>query len=263
MKTNNLRKIATVTAIMAITMLSANSLFAQFTGTAQVDQTAIDERKAIVSTYTIPGPAGDEYSWQIEGPVGTTIAPVPNSGDGSAATPFILNFAVGVQSIVVTWPADDSTITSLGANVSVQRKVAHATVECPSEIQSMDISLWSNPEISITNANYEICSGDPTLAPVTVAFTGAPNFDFKYIITDLAGTPGAEVTVTGETGGTADIVIPANLTNTSTTLDQTLIVTITGMNDTFAGAGNIVNGVFTITVHPTVETGDISSDTSL
>ena len=244
-------------------MLSANSLFAQFTGTAQVDQTAIDERKANVSTYTIPGPATDEYSWQIEGPAGTTVVPAASSGTGVAGDPFILNFAVGQQSVVVTWPADDSTITSLGANVSAQRRVAHATVDCPSAIQSMDISLWSNPEITITNADYELCSGDATLAPVTVAFTGSPNFDFKYTITDLAGVTGAEVTVTGETGGTADIVIPANLTNTSTTLDQTLIVTITEMNDTFAGAGTIVNGVFTITVHPTVETGNITSDSSL
>ncbi len=264
MKTNNFRKIATVTAIMAITMLSANSLFAQFIGTTQVDQTAIEERKANVSTYTIPGPATDEYSWQIEGPVGTTVVPAATSGTGVSGDPFILNFAVGQQSVVVTWPADDNSITSLAANVSSQRRVAHATVQCPSAIQSMDLTLWSNPTMGIVDADYEICNGDATLGDITVAFVGAPNFAFKYEITDLAGVTGAEQVVTGEAGGTATIAIPANLVNTSTTLDQTYIVTITEMYDDFDDVlGTITDATFTITVHPTVETGDIASDNTL
>ena len=69
--------------------------------------------------------------------------------------------------------------------------------------------------------------------------------------------------MTGETGGTATIAIPANLVNTSTTLDQTYIVTITEMNDSFTGLGTILDATFTITVHPTVETGDITSDNTL
>ena len=262
MKTNNFKRIATVFAIMAITMVSVNSLFAQFTGATQVDQTAIEERKGDLSTYTIPGPAGDEYSWQIEGPAGITITPAPDGGIGTAGDPYVLNYAVGLQSITVQWVADDNTITSLARNVSVQRKVA-ATGDCPSAIQSMDISLWSNPTIGIQDADYEICSGDATLGPITVDFTGAPNFAFKYTITDLAGATGVDQVVTGETGATATIALPANLVNTSTTLDQTYIVTLTEMYDGFTGLGTISDATFTITVHPTIETGDIISDNIL
>ena len=127
----------------------------------------------------------------------------------------------------------------------------------------MDVALWSNPTIAIQDADYEICSGDNTSGDITVAFTGAPNFDFKYTITDTDGNVGAEQTVTGVTTATTTIAIPANLVNSTSTVDQTLIVTITEMNDTFTGAGTIIDGTFTITVHPTIETGDITSNNSL
>ena len=97
-----------------------------------------------------------------------------------------------------------------------------------------------------------------------MAFTGAPNFDFKYTITDTDGNTSPATSVTGETGSTASITIPGNLVNSSSTVDQTYVVTITEMNDAFAGStGTINDGSFTITVHPTVETGDITSDNSL
>ncbi len=57
--------------------------------------------------------------------------------------------------------------------------------------------------------------------------------------------------------------MPANLVNTSSTVDQTYIVTITEMNDSFTGTGTILDATYTITVHPTIETGDISSNNSL
>lgn len=263
MKTNNYKKITTVFAIMAITMVSANSLFAQFIATSTVDQTPIEERKGDLSTYTIAGPAGDEYSWQIEGPAGITITPAPDGGTGTAGDPYVLNYTSGLQSITIQWVADDNSITSLVRNVSVQRKVA-ANGDCHSAIQSMDISLWSNPAIAITDADYSICSGDATLGDITVNFTGAPNFAFKYKITDLTGTTGAEQVVTGETGATATIAIPANLVNTSTTLNQTYIVTLTEMYDDFTGLLGIINDdTFTITVYPGIETGDITSDNTL
>lgn len=255
-------KLVKVGVIALLAFTGVNSLYGQFIGTAQVDQTAIEERKGDLSTYTIAGPAGDEYSWQVVG--GTITVPAAGvTGSGTSGDPFIVPFTIGMQSIQVQWPADDNTITSFGTNVSVQRKVSHATVDCPSSIQSMDVALWSNPTIGIQDVDYEICNGDATNGDITVNFTGAPNFDFKYTITGLDGTTGPEQIVTGETGSSATIAIPANLVNTSTTLDQTYVVTITEMNDSFTGFGTITDATFTITVHPTVETGDIVGDNTL
>ena len=266
MKTKISKKIASVIAIAAIGIFSMNSVFGQFVGTNQTDQTPIEERKGNTSTYTVPGPATDEYSWQVVGGtvVSTNVAPsAAISGDGTAGNPYIVPFTVGLQSIDVEWPADDNTITFISGNVSVQRQVAGATVQCPSFIQSLDISLWSNPTATIQDADYDLCSGDATSGDITVVFTGAPNFDFKYTVTGLDGTTGAEQTVTGVTGGTATISIPANLVNTSSTDDQTYIVTLTEMNDGFTGLGTILDASFTVTVHPTIQTGAITSDSSL
>ncbi len=262
MKTKIYTKIAKVAVVMLFTVASAPSLLAQFAATAQVDQTPIEERKGSVSTYNVPGPATDEYSWQIVG--GTVTVPASGvTGSGTGADPYVVPFTVGQTQIEVQWPADDNTITSVSGNVSAQRRVAHSTVQCPSMIQSLDVALWSNPTIEIQDADYEICSGDVTAGDITVAFTGAPNFDFKYTITDTDGTVSAEQVVTGVTTATTTISIPANLVNSSSTVDQTYIVTITEMNDSFTGLGTIVDGTFTITVHPTIETGDITSNNSL
>lgn len=262
MKTMKTNTIAKLFAMITIAFFTTNAINAQFEGSAQVDQTAIEERKGEISTYTIPGDATDEYSWQVVG--GTVVVPAAGvTGAGSAGDPFVVPFTVGLQSIQVQWPADDNTITSIATNVSVQKKVLHASVDCPSAIQSMDIALWSNPTIAIQDADYEICNGDATLGDVTVEFTGALNFDYKYTITDLDGSVGTDQVVTGVAGGTSTISIPATLVNTSSTLDQTYIVTITEMNDSFTGVGTINDASFTITVHPTVETGDIVSDKTL
>jgi len=261
MKTNVLKGIAKFFAVAALAVMGLNAS-AQFEPTSTNNQTPIEERKGNVSTYTIPGPATDFYSWQVVG--GTVTVPAAGvTGSGTLVDPYVVPFAVGRQTITVQWPADDNTITSVDGNVSVQRKVDHATVDCPSEVQSLEIDFWSNPTITIQDADYEICSSGATAGDITVQFTGAPNFDFKYTITGLNGVVGAEQTVTGITTATTTIPIPANLVNTSSTLDQTYIVTITEMNDGFTGTGNIVDGTFTITVHPTVETGDISSNRTL
>lgn len=262
MKTKNLKNIAKLFVIVTIAIFSGNSVMGQFVGTNQVDQTPIEERKENTSTYTVAGPATDEYSWQVVG--GTVVVPAAGvTGAGTSGDPYVVPFTVGLQSIQVQWPADDSTITSTSGNVSVQRQVASGSVDCPSTIQSMDVVLWSNPTIAIQDADYEICSGDPTLGDITVEFTGAPDFAFKYTITDLDGTVSTEQVVTGESGSTATISIPANLVNSSSTVDQTYIVTITEMYDAFDGFGTIVDGTFTITVHPTIETGPITSDSGL
>ncbi len=262
MKNRIYTKIAKSAVVLFFMIASAPSLLAQFASTATVDQTPIEERKASLSTYTVPGPATDEYSWEV---VGGTITnpPAGVTGSGTAGDPYVVPFTVGQTEIEVQWPADDNTITSVTGNVSVQRRVAHATVQCPSDIQSLDVALWSNPTIAIQDADYELCSGDATLGDITVNFTGAPNFDYKYTITGLDGTVGAEQVVTGINAASATIPIPANLVNTSSTLDQTYVVTITEMNDSFTGLGTITDATFTITVHPTIETGDITSNNGL
>ncbi len=262
MKTRKLSVMSKMIVISFIALLSWNKVSAQFIGSTILPQTAIEERKGGLSTYTVPGPATDEYSWEVVG--GTITSPaVGVTGLGTVASPYVVPFTVGQQSIQVQWPADNNNITSVAGNVSTQRKVAHATVSCPSKIQSLDISFWSTATININDADYEICSGDATLGPITVQFTGAPNFDYKYTITDLDGTTAAATVVTGATTATQTIALPANLVNTSTTVDQTYIVTITEMNDSFTGLGTILDASFTVTVHPTVETGVISSDNTL
>jgi len=261
MKTKMFNKIAKSILFVSIGIFLSTSLNAQLTGASQVDQTPIEERKGNLSTYTVPGPDTIEYSWEVVG--GEVVVPAAGvTGSGSDVDPYVVPFTVGLRSIQVQWPDDDSTTTSTTGNVSTQLRAAHATVECPSSIQSLDITFWSNPTITIENEDYEICSGDATLGDVTVALTGAPDFEFAYTITGLDGVEGAEVPIT-ESGGTATIDIPDNLLNTSSTDDQYYIVTIKSMNDDFQGAGTIVDGSFTITVHPTVETGDITSTGTL
>jgi hypothetical protein len=263
MKTRISKNIAKQISVVIIVFLFAVPVMAQHVGTNLTDQGFIEERKENTSTYTVGGPGADEYSWEVIG--GTVVVPAAGvTGAGTSGDPYVVPFTVGLQSIQVEWPDDDSTITSVTGNVSVQRQAASGTIECPSSIQSLDVVLWSNPTITIEDADYEICSGDATLTDsITVTLTGAPNFTFRYTITDLDGTVSAVQEVAGVTAGTSGIPLPTNLLNSSSTDDQTYIITITEMFDAFDGFGTIVDGSFTITVHPTVETGPITSDSGL
>ena len=263
MKTKMFNKIAKLFSVIAISLFVSGSVYGQFIDTDTTAQTPpIEERKGSLSTYTIPGPATDQYSWQVYG--GEIVDPAAGvTGSGTSGDPYVVPFTVGQQTIQVQWPDDDSTITSTTGNVSVQRQVANPTVQCPSSIQSLDINFWSNPTATILDDDYAICSEDATNGDITVQFTGAPNFSFKYTITDLDGTTGTEQEVTGVTGNTATISIPSNLVNTSSTVDQTYVVTLTEMSDGFQGIGDLIDASFTITVHPTVETGEITSDNTL
>jgi hypothetical protein len=267
MKTRIIHQIAKVAALFAIGLLSSNSLIAQFTPTTTVDQSPIvEERKGNTSVYSLDAsvPVGDSYMWQVVGPLGTAIT-VPAAGvtgSGTVGDPFEVS-AVGLTSITVKWAADDNTITSVSGNVSVQESVTSGTEICPSQIQSLDIDFWSAPTLTISDTDYELCSGDNTAGDITLNFTGAPGFDFKYTITGLDGVTSAETVITDIATATTTIGIPANLVNTSSTVDQTYVVTITEFNDDFDVAGTISDGSFTITVHPTIETGDISSDNTL
>jgi hypothetical protein len=266
MKTRIIKLITKTAVLFVMALFSSNALMAQFAATATKDQLPIvEERKGNTSVYSLDpaAPAGDSYKWQVVGPLGTTITvpAVGVTGSGTAGDPYEVA-GVGLKSITVQWAADDNTITSVSGNVSVQQSVTSGTEICPSQIQSLDINFWSAPTVSITDADYEICSGDNTAGDITFSFTGAPGFDFEYTITDLAGT----ITTFTETDFAAEdftLVIPANLVNTSSVADQTFVVTITDFNDDFNEAGTISDGSFTITVHPTIETGDISSDNPL
>jgi hypothetical protein len=263
MKTKMMNKIERLAIFIAVVFVSGTSVFAQFEGTTTIEQDSVEERKGSLSEYSIVGPAGDDYSWEVTG--GTIISPPPGTtGDGSELTPYVIPFTTGLDTIEVQWPEDDSTITSMRGNVSVQRKVAHDSVNCPSVIQSLDVVLWSNPTATIQDVDYEICSGDITLGPITVEFTGAPGFDFAYTVTDMDGTTSAETQVPDVTTGTTTITIPGNLVNLSSTVDQTFTVNLTSMNDVFTGStGALLDDTFTITVHPTIETGDIGSNNGL
>jgi hypothetical protein len=263
MKTKSLNTIAKVLTLVLFATFYSGAAFGQFIDTDTISQDpVVEERKGNTSTYTVAGPATDEYSWQVYG--GEIVVPAAGvTGLGTEADPYVVPFTVGLQEIQVEWPADDNTITSVTGNVSTQRRVPHSTVKCPSSIQSLDVILWSNPTATILDADYEICSGDATSGDITVEFTGAPEFTVKYTITDLDGTLQSEQTISAVNGSTTTIPIPANLLNTSSTDDQTYVVTLTEMNDDFQGPGSIIDGSFTLTVHPTVETGPISSDNAL
>lgn len=260
MKTKQITKLATVIAMFTLAMIFSKLQAQPFDPAGTNPQTLIEERKGDTSTYSVVGPQSDEYAWQVTGAEAILF---PTSGvSGDAASGFEIDFAAGQDTIQVIWPADDSTITSVSGNVSVQRRVATGTQDCPSLIQTMDIDFWSDPTATITNSDYDICNGDATTGDVTVAFTGAPNFDLEYSITDQTGAT-TNYTESDITGGTFTIDIPDNLANSSTTVDQTYVVTLTRMNDGFTGDGELINDTFTITIHPTIETGPITSDNVL
>ena len=262
MKTNSVLR---TLAIAVFTVIFSNSLVAQFIGSTTNDQTPIvEERKGGTTTYSLPvgSPATDDYTWAVTGDV-VSISPAPNSGDGSASDPYVINWTTGLTSIQVRWAADDSTITSVDGNVSVQQRLPSGTIVCPSQIQSWYVVLWSEATATIATADFEVCSGDAVGGSITVNFTGAPNFDFTYTITDVEGVV-TTVNETDITGGSFTIDLPANLVNTSaTSSDQTYVITLTQMNDDFTGNGALLNDTFTITVHPTVVTGPISSSRPL
>lgn len=259
MKTNSVFRALLITLFAVI---FSNTVVAQFVGSIINNQIPIvEERKGGTTTYSVPGPGTHDYSWQISGAV--SVTPAPSSGTGTSANPFVINFTNGLNSIQVEWPADDNSINFLEGNVAVQQRVPSGTVVCPSAIQSWDVNLWSAATASITTASFDVCSGDAIGGNITVAFTGAPNFSYTYTIKELDGTVSAPVVESGISASSATIALPANLVNTSTTDDQTYVITLTQMNDSFQGDGALLTSVFTITVHPTVVTGPISSNRGL
>ncbi len=244
-------------SITALVFFNFLNVSAQLIGSTVNTQTPIQEiRKGSIVQYSIPaGVAGELYSWEI---VGGTPTPAASSGSGTVADPYIINFTADLNTITVQWNTDAQAITNATGRIRVQKR----TGGCISLIQSLDLTNWSNATATITDADIEMCSGDATPGNITVQFTGAPNFDFKYTIKNLDGTVSAEQIVTGVTGASTTIPLPANLVNTGTTVDQTYEITITQMNDAFQGDGTIADGSFKITVHPAISTGTIQASPS-
>ena len=259
MKTNSVLR---TLAIALFAVIFSNSVLAQFVGTTVNNQTPIvEERKGGTTTYSVPGPITNEYSWQVEGAV--SVTPAPSGGTGAVGDPFVIDFASGVNSIQVVWPADDNTITFLEGNEAVQERLPSGAITCPSALQSWDVNLWSAATASIATAGFGVCSGDAIGGDITIEFTGAPNFAYTYTITNLDGSVTSPPQVTGITEASTTIALPTNLVNTSPTDDQYYIITLTQMNDGFTGDGALGTSTFTITVHPTVVTGPIFSDRAL
>jgi len=260
MKTNSVLR---TIAIAVFAVIFSNSLVAQFIGSTTNEQLPIvEERKGGTTTYSVETSNLDDYTWAVTGNV-VSISPIPDAGDGSVGNPWVINWTNGLTSIDVEWAADDNTITSVAGNVSVQQKVASGSIVCPSQIQSWDVALWSSPTADIDTVDIEICSGDPLGGSIRVNFTGAPNFEFTYTVTDLDGST-TTVTETAIADGSFTISLPPNLVNTTTDTDQYYIITLDSMIDAFDDVnGTLLNDTFTITVHPTVITGPIKSNRGL
>ncbi|HEY4787122.1 MAG TPA: hypothetical protein VIH57_13785 [Bacteroidales bacterium] len=245
-----------LTMIMLI-LTSFSNIFGQLVGSTINTQTPAQEiRKGSTVQYTAPaGAAGEQYSWEI---IGGTPTPAATSGSGTVADPYIINFTADLTSITVQWNNDAQAITSANGRIRVQKKNGG----CISLIQSLELTCWSNATATITDADIDMCSGDATPGNITLQFTGAPNFDLRYTVTDLDGTVSTEKVITGVSGSSTTIPLPANLINTSTTADQTYKITLTQMNDAFQGDGTFADASYTITVHPAISTGTIQASPS-
>jgi hypothetical protein len=214
-------------------------------------------RKGSTATYSVSAGhvAGQEYRWEIIGGVPT---PAASSGSGTAADPYIINYTANLHTISVAWAADDNNIIGDAGHVKVQKRVAGG---CISILQDMVVTRWSAATAGISggSSSITICNGIGFDIPV--AFTGAPNFDLDYTIENTL--TGVTQTTTGAlsaiTGSSANISITAaDLVNT-TNADQTFKVTLTRMNDSFAGNGTIATAnTFTITVSAPAATGNIT-----
>lgn len=214
-------------------------------------------RKGSTVTYSVSAShvAGQEYRWEI---VGGTPTPATTIGTGTATDPYIINYTADLHTISVAWPVDDNNIIGDLGNVRTQKRVAGG---CISVLQDMEVTRWSAATAAISGATTTtICNGIGFDIPV--AFTGAPNFTLEYTIeSTLTGVPSTitPLPITGITGGTTNISIPASDLVNTTNADQTYKITLTRMNDAFEGDGTIAAAnTFTITVSAPAATGPIT-----
>lgn len=226
----------------------------------------VEVRKGDTITYDVSAVANEAFRWAVTG--GTIITPAGATVSGDSS---VVEFVPGlnINVIEVVWDTDDSTITSLPGSVTVQKLAAGS---CPSTIQLLPVTLWSNPTASLdtTSVSYELCSGDPLAGSLVVDFTGAPNFALSYTITATGLTDGGGAALDAVhaniavTNATYTIPLPAVIVNTSNTVTNYFTVTLTAMNDDFDGDGSLIKvTTFDITVYPTVNTGEIGTSHTL
>ena len=244
----------------------------------------IEERKGATSTYSVVAGAGtDQYTWTIGAAtvLPPSVSPVPTSGTGSLADPYIIDWTDDLTSIDIIWAADPTPdIASTAGEVTVQKQ-STVGVTCPSIVQTMDIDFWSNPTAAIDPAETDpdFCSTDAINGSITIDLTGAPDagqngsgrFEVIYdvavsdpalTVTGIIGPIGAGQSVTSD-GATVTIPLPEALVNTDAAA-QTYTITLSTVQDDFNDAPvAIASEVYTITVHPIPTTGNISSTGTL
>ncbi len=277
-KYSNSLKAAFVAVVTLFMFVSANAQWELPDPSVPIPQAMEEVRtgSAIIYNVTADHTAGDSYRWAV---VGGTItgsnngAFVSTVGDSS-----IIEFSANTSEITVTWNKDLSLtpIGSFDGDVLVQKKTFAGG--CPSQLQTMVARQWNDAtaEIDAGEANYEMCSGDAVAGSILINVTGAPDdgagngFEVVYDVTannltDLLGNSldATNVSLPGN-GATMTISLPDGLISSNTTGDETFEIELISMHDDFSGAGVVQNKItYTITVHPTVETGPIVSDFSL
>ena len=211
---------------------------------------------------------GEEYRWAVVGGTITAGGTVTPSGDTS-----IVEWTANAYEITVNWDTDLSldSIGSVAGEIIVQKRTGNG---CPSQLQILPITMWNPATAGVVDDSIEICSGELVGGSVTIGLTGAPDpvadgFEVTYDITatDLTDIGGNSLDASGSTvvsnTSTVSIPLPDGLINGSTSVAY-YTITLTGMHDDFTGSGTIVgDGTYTIVVHPTPDTGEIQSSSSL
>jgi len=222
-----------------------------------------DVRAASSVEYTVVAEdnGGEQYRWEVTGGTITAGGTVTTEGAKS-----VVDFTADAHTITVDWTLSPSGITPETGTVSVQKISGD---NCPSQVQNLSVNVWSLPTANISDANVEICSGDATAGSITVNLTGAPDdgtadgfsVSYEYDAPDIEDGTGP---VDGQTGtvttntGSLTIPLPTNLINTVSTADRTFTVNLTAMTDDFDDQnGALTDDTYVITVHPSLETGDI------
>lgn len=210
--------------------------------------------------------AGEQYRWEVVGGTITAGGTVTTGGGGES----IIEWTADAHTITIDWDQAPAAVASVSASISVQKLSSDG---CYSQIQTLPINVWNLPTANIADADVEICSGDATAGTITVNLTGAPDnsggngfsVNYEYVAPDIEDGTGS---VDGQTGtvtsndATVTIPLPANLISTVVDGDRTFTVNLTAMTDDFDDQdGTWTDGTYVITVHPSLETGDILSGT--
>jgi hypothetical protein len=269
---------AFVAVVFAFTF--STFLNAQFVAPAPASNTNAVTPEEVRATSTISydlslnHTAGDTYRWVVRGGTiddqGGTLT-VTADGDSS-----IVEWTLDLESIDVLWDTDitGTPVGSAPGEIIVQKTVGGT---CASQLQTLDITMW-NPataNLDLTGLSTELCSGDVLGGNLPVDLTGAPDpvadgFDITYTVvatgglTDLGATPldGTGTTIQ-DNDAQALIPLPNGIIN-PTGADQTLTITLTAVQDDFTVAGTVgAIATYQITVHPTPDTGEINSSSSL